>query len=134
MSNVRVSVDGMASAIMDALKGYTDDLGTETVEAVKKVGKEGVKQLKANSPVRHSKGGKPGTYAKGWRFKVVSESSDKIEGVIHNATNPGLAHLTEKGHALRQGGRAGARVHIAPVEQSTSEALEREIEQRASKV
>ena len=83
MSNVRVSVDGMASAIMDALKGYTDDLGTETVEAVKKVGKEGAKQLKATSPVRSSKGGKPGTYAKGWRFKVVSESSDKIEGVLH---------------------------------------------------
>lgn len=134
MSNVRVSVDGMADAIIVALKDYSDDLAEETVEAVKKVGKDGAKMLKANSPVRKSKGGTPGKYAKGWRFKVVSESANKIEGVLHNATNPGLVHLLEKGHALRQGGRAGARVHVAPVEQYTTETLQREIGQRASKL
>lgn len=128
MSNTRIQIGQLASTIRDCIEGYTDEMALGTKEAVQKVGKEGAKMLKANSPKRHSSGGRPGAYAKGWRFKVQNESADKIEGVLYNATNPGLPHLLEFGHALRQGGRSPAISHIAPVEQYCTEQLEKEIE------
>lgn len=131
MSGSRIRVDQLASTILKELEGYNEEIGAKTKEVIMKEGKEGAQQVKAASPKRHSSGGKPGTYAKGWRFKVVSESVDSIEAVIHNATNPGLPHLLEFGHALRQGGRSPARVHIAPIEQSVTEKIEQEIERIA---
>lgn len=129
---MKIQVDQLADAVMKALDGYTKDMAQDTKDAIQKVGKEGLQALKANSPVR-ANGGKPGSYKKGWRFKVIEESNDKINAVLHNATNPGLPHLLEHGHALRQGGRARAIEHIAPVEEQVCEQLEREIEELANK-
>ena len=39
-----------------------------------------------------------------------------LAAVLYNKTDGALTHLLEHGHALRQGGRSPAIVHIQPVE------------------
>ncbi|KAK9680615.1 hypothetical protein QE152_g38973 [Popillia japonica] len=60
--------------------------------------------------------GKKRTGKHGW--SVTSQGSfTKPSFVVHNKKKPGLTHLLENGHALRQGGRARAIPHIKPVEE-----------------
>ena len=49
------------------------------------------------------------------------------EAVIYSRI-PGLPHLLEHGHATRNGGRKGQRVHISPVTDKINESLIREFE------
>ena len=128
MSSIRIKPEQLASAVMECLEEYSEDFSTEVKDAVMQVGKEGAQMLKGSSPVRY------GGYARSWQHKVMSESADGIESVIHNSRYPGLAHLLENGHAKRGGGRVAGRTHIAPVEQYVIEKLEREIEARAGKI
>ena len=71
---------------------------------------------------------KSGAYSKSWAVKTMNQSSNKLEVVVHSKNRYQLAHLLEKGHAKRGGGRVGGKVHIAPAEQSGIEQLERDIE------
>lgn len=99
-------IPDIAGEIARSLQTYTTDV-TEAMEKEKaKVAREAVKKLKSRSPVR------TGAYAKGWRTRKVGTAQ-----VIYNATRYQLAHLLEKGHAKRNGGRVAPRVHIRPVEE-----------------
>ena len=122
MSSIRIKPEQLASAVVECLEEYSEDFSTEVKDTVMQVGKEGAQMLKGSSPVRY------GGYAKSWQHKVMSESADGIESVIHNSRYPGLAHLLENGHAKRGGGRVRAIPHIAPAEEAAAEALERNIE------
>lgn len=95
-----------ANELMNILQEYTSEVEEGLEKEAEKAAKEGAKTLKATSPK-----GKTGKYGKGWRAK-------KVDGawVIHNATRYQIAHLLEKGHAKRSGGRVPGRAHIAPVE------------------
>jgi hypothetical protein len=125
MSSRRVHIEQLASAINEELKGYTEGLALSTKEAVKKQGANAAKALRDTSPKRK------GRYAKGWRSKIISESTDKVEVTVHNAKWYMLTHLLEHGHARRGGGRVAAKPHIAAVEQAVIEDLERDIERQA---
>lgn len=57
-----------------------------------------------------------GAYAKSWTTKATSETSTSIAMTVYSKSKYQLAHLLEKGHALRQGGRTRAFPHIAPAE------------------
>lgn len=107
-----------ADEIAQALQEYTTEVEEGLEEAKEKAAKNGVKVLKATSPV-----GKTGKYGKGWRATKEGKS-----WVIHNATRYQIAHLLEKGHVLRNGGRSRSFVHIAPVEESTIKEYEKEVE------
>lgn len=82
-------------------------------EGLEKAPKGMVKTLKSTSPKL------TGDYAKGWRVLKV----DKHLRVVHNATMPGLTHLLEKGHVIKNAtgsyGRANAQKHIEPAEQES---------------
>ncbi|MBF4500233.1 HK97 gp10 family phage protein [Savagea sp. SN6] len=97
------------------MKEYTDEVEQGMKEAQEKVAKDGADKLKGSSPKR------TGKYAKAWKAK-------EQEGgwVIYN-TKGQLTHLLEKGHALRQGGRTRAFVHIEPVEQSVIDEFEKAV-------
>lgn len=113
-----VRIDQLADEITKALKTYTTEVEEGLEKAKEKAAKDGAKTLKAVSPK-----GRTGKYAKGWRAK-----RDGKAWVIHNATRYQIAHLLEKGHAKRGGGRVPGRVHIAPVEEQTIDQYEREVE------
>ena len=67
-SGKHVKVDGLADAILDELKKYSEE-ATETLHnTAKEVAKDGVKSLKSTSP--RGKGSRKGHYADSWYVKL----------------------------------------------------------------
>lgn len=119
-------MDDLTIQLNKILGDYEKSVDEKTKKVFQKVAGECVKQLKSTSP-RREKGARAGQYASGWASK---KNGNQI--VVHNKTDYQLTHLLENGHALRQGGRAGAIVHIKPVEEwaqnETVEQVERELQ------
>ncbi len=111
----RVSIDGLADAVMQELDNYADTTADGVKAAVKKAANTVKKEISAGAPER------TGRYAKSWRTKTTKESSSALEITVYSPTRYMLAHLLEHGHAMRNGGRVAARVHIAPAEQDMEE-------------
>lgn len=126
MSKVKTTTANFEATVRGILANYGDEVGKCVDEAAKKVAKAGAKQITANA--RSSFGG-TGKYAKGW---AVTEQKSRLftKQTIHNKTEYRLAHLLEKGHAKRDGGRVDGRPHIAPVEQEIIRTFEEEIRQK----
>ena len=122
MGNRRVSVDGLADAVMEGLREYAALVTDDVKKAVREAGKTVKQEISATAP-RDT-----GAYAKSWAIKSVKETSDSLEVVVHSKKRYRLTHLLEHGHAKRGGGRVAGRPHIAPAEQKGIEQLEREIE------
>ena len=108
----------IASEITKALTEYTSEVEEKLDEIKSDVADETVNMLKVNSPM-----GRRGKYAKGWRKK-----KDGTSYIIHNSTDAGLTHLTEKGHAKRNGGRTKAQPHISIAEQEAIKEFENKVE------
>lgn len=120
--NERVSIDQMASAIMEGLTEYADLASDELKKSVKKAGKT-VKDEISNTAPKDT-----GKYQKSWAVKTVKETSNSLDIVVHSRKRYQIAHLLEHGHAKRGGGRVAARPHIAPAEEKGIEELEKEVE------
>ena len=120
------SIDDMASEIMKGLTEYADIAETEMKKAVKKTATSVKKEISANAPKR------TGKYAKSWAAKKTKENSHSLEMTVHSKNRYQLAHLLEKGHAKRGGGRVSGRPHIAPAEENGVQMLENLIEEALS--
>ena len=126
MGSQKVTVDGLADAVMDGLEEY-NKLATDTVKkAVKKAGTTVKKEISSGAPR------KSGRYAASWRSKTTAESATSMQVTVYSPTRYRLAHLLEHGHALRNGGRARAFPHIAPAEKTGEKQLLAEIERALS--
>lgn len=126
MSNQKVSVDGLADAVMEGLEEY-NKLATDKVkEAVKKAGTTVRKEISSTAPR------KSGRYASSWRSRTTAESSTSMQVTVYSPSRYMLAHLLEHGHALRNGGRARAFPHIAPAEEAGEKQLTSDIERALS--
>ena len=122
MSNgVKCSIDGLADAIMEGLKEYSDLASSEVKGAVRKAGKLVKDEIAANAPK------KTGAYSKSWSVKATKETSESLELVVYSKNRYQIAHLLEHGHAKRGGGRVAGRPHIAPAEEKAVRELEEEI-------
>ena len=122
--NEKVSVDELASKIMDGLQEYVN-LTTENVkEAVKNVGNTVKKEISDNAPKN------TGKYKKSWTVKQTKETSNSLTVVVHSKNRYQIAHLLENGHAKRNGGRTKAIPHIKPAEEVGIKQLEDEIERK----
>lgn len=81
------------SEILDEIK---EDVHDCAERAADKAGKETVNKVKALSP------SKSGEYKRGWTRKKLKATSDYGATVIvYNKTMPGLTHLLNNGHVLR---------------------------------
>ena len=118
----RVSVDGLAEAVMKELNDYAKAATEDVKKAVKKAGDSVKKDIQANAPKD------TGTYAKSWSVKNMKETSHSLEVTVYSRNRYQLAHLLEFGHAKRGGGRVPGRAHIAPAEEAGIRQLEAEIE------
>lgn len=130
-SGKHVKVDGLADAILEELKKYSDETVETFHNTAKEVAKDGVKTLKQTSPV--GRGSKKGHYADGWYVKTERPKKSKSANIIHNKTKPGLTHLLEHGHQSNRGGRVKGITHIKPVEEWCNEEFEKRTEERLSK-
>ena len=117
----KVSIDQMASAIMEGLQEYADLATDDLKQSVKKAGKIVKDEIAQTAPKD------TGKYAKSWTVKTVKETSNTLDVVVHSKNRYQIAHLLEHGHAKRGGGRVAARPHIAPAEEKAIETLEREV-------
>ena len=134
MARRRVKLINLDDAITDILAEYVGNVTEGTKKAVSVVAEEAKRELKASSPV-HNRAyeGKrtPGRYAKGWAVKNQEERM-RTQSIVHNRTDYQLAHLLEKGHALRQGGRSPAITHIKPVEDRAISNITKAVERIAT--
>lgn len=120
------SIDNLADEIMKGLTEYVDLAEADMKKAVKKTATAVKKDIAANAPKR------TGKYAASWTTKKTKENSHTLEMTVHSKDRYQLAHLLEKGHAKRGGGRVAGRPHIAPAEESGAEMLEKLITEALS--
>lgn len=121
----KTTIDTLSSDIEKILDEYGDDVRENLVEITQKVGKTAVKALKSNP----GKFGGSGDYSKGWTSKAeIGRLGATV--IIHNAKLPGLPHLLEHGHALRNGGRSEGTVHIKTVEDDAIKSFESSLENK----
>ena len=120
------SIDDMADEIMKGLTEYSDLADSAMKKAVRKTATSVKKEISANAPV------KSGRYKKSWTAKKTKENSHTLEMTIHSKDRYQLAHLLEKGHAKRNGGRVAAIPHIAPAEENGADMLESLIKKELS--
>ena len=112
------SIDDMEDEIMRGLTEYADLADSAMKAAVKKTATSVKKEISANAPKR------TGRYAKSWTTKKTKENSHSLEITVHSKNRYQLAHLLEKGHAKRNGGRVPGKPHIAPAEENGAALLE----------
>lgn len=119
MANVKI--DNLASEIMKGLTEYKDLATADMKTAVRKAGRTAKQDIQANAPK------KTGAYSKSWTVKTTKETSESLELTVCSPKKYQLAHLLEKGHAKRGGGRTQAQPHIAPAEENAVKQLESNI-------
>ena len=112
------SIDDLTAAVMQGLSEYAELTDKAMKKAVRKTATAVKNEISANAPK------KTGRYQKSWMAKKVKENSHTLEMTVHSKNRYQLTHLLEKGHALRNGGRARAFPHIAPAEEHGAEMLE----------
>lgn len=119
---MNVKIENMADKIIKGLEEYSNMAADELKKEVKKTANNIKKDIQANAPV-----GATGKYSKSWSVKNQKETANSIELVVHSKNKYQIAHLLEKGHALRQGGRVSGKPHIAPAEERGIKELEENI-------
>lgn len=112
------SIDDLADLVMDGLREYSELADAAMKKAVRKTANSVKKEISANAPV------KSGRYKKSWAARKTKENSHSLEMTVHSKDRYQLAHLIEKGHAKRGGGRVNGKPHIAPAEENGADLLE----------
>lgn len=113
--------DQLAATINGILEEYATEVKTGMDDAVKEVTKAGAKAVKKSAAKKFGNG----KYAKSWTFKVEVDRLG-ASGVIYSK-KPGLPHLLENGHLLRNGRFWQGKPHIKPVEEQIEKDFEEEV-------
>ncbi len=116
-----VKIKDLATEVLKGLTEYKDLVTDDMKAAVRKAGKSVKDDIRANAPK------KTGAYSKSWTVKTTKETSESLELTVCSPSKYQLAHLLEKGHAKRNGGRTKAIPHIAPAEKKAVKELEDDI-------
>lgn len=107
-----MSVESDLAKILDE---YMEEVEKTSSKDMRKVANDTVKDLKNSSP----KG--PNGYANGWTVKTEKGAMGSSTFTVHNSRFPGLTHLLENSHVIRNQygdfGRSVPQKHIAPAEQ-----------------
>lgn len=119
MSTIRP--DQLASEIEKTLDEFKDVTEEAVSVAIVQTANKAVAELQSTIPAGAEKYGSWSKYLADWERTPLSKAHGKkgFSSIIHNRKHYQLAHLLEKGHAIKSGGRtvgnARAFEHIAPV-------------------
>ena len=136
-NSARINV-GNADDLKTTFQSFAQTLGIQVdsafQEALDEVSKEAVKKLRSDSPKGHGKK----HYASGWAYARANSKRGRFKCQIYNKTKPGLAHLLEHGHEVRDRnydahGSTNPKVHIQPVADWVDKELPKRISQKMSK-
>ena len=122
----KIGIDKLAGEVSEILDEYAETTSEGVKKAVRKTSKAVKEEIKAGAPV------KSGDYRKSWSVKKVKENSNSLVVTVHSKNRYQLAHLLEKGHAKRGGGRVSGKPHIAPAEENGVQMLEKMIQEALS--
>lgn len=116
----KTPIDKLSANINKILQEYEDSVVKDTGKLAKDFARKGAAAVAQEA--RGKGWGESTGYDKGWTSKY-EENRLEMKGIIYNKDIPGLAHLLEKGHALRGGGRSHTEAfpHITPVEDKITE-------------
>ncbi len=132
MSGTIIRIDQLDEAIKSEIDAMNQTVIANCNKAAEKAATQGVKELKATSPVRsdgYSRKYPPGSYAKSWTKRKEGNVLGVQQYTIYNAKHYQLTHLLEFGHVIAAtGGRSKAFPHIAAVNESVAQQFVREIE------
>ena len=95
----KIKIDELASTIVKGMTAYSELATEEVKKAVKKAGTSVKKDISANAPKN------TGAYSKSWAVKNTKETPTSLELTVYSKNRYQLAHLLEKGHAKRGGGK-----------------------------
>ena len=112
-----MKTNDLAVSVSDVLSKYSNVVDEALEETIETVAKKAKKEISAKAPGRK--------YPRTWRARNTG-TRVAPEYTIYSE-KPGLPHLLEYGHALRNGGRARAFPHIAPVEEDLPQMIEETI-------
>lgn len=111
----------VTAQMKELLDEVNKDVEKSTKTNIQRIAKESAQKLRNTSPKQ------TGEYAQGWGVKKLGDK----DVVVHNKTMPGLTHLLENGHVIRNNkgtyGRAPAHKHIKPIEDWAIDELPRRI-------
>lgn len=117
---IEINLEEELGAILDQ---YVDEVQETAGKIINQVATEAAKKLRDESPKD------TGKYASGWKVK----KGRKLDAVVYNATKPGLTHLLENSHPIRNQwgtwGRSTPKVHIEPVREWAEEEVVKRIEE-----
>lgn len=120
----KIEIGSFASVLAKELSQYIQNVADGVKEATDKTVKELLENTRRDAPKRRGK------YSKAMSTKTLYESNyDKR--VVWYVKPPfhGLAHLLEKGHAKRGGGRVKAYPHIANNEEKAKKDFEAKVKE-----
>lgn len=120
----RTPIDKLTQAVSKIMEEYGDDVQDNLTDIVKDMSKKGARAVnqEAGKTFNGSK------YKKSWT-STTETGRTSAQGTIYSKI-PGLPHLLEYGHALRQGGRTQGRPHIAPVEETLVKEFEEKVKSK----
>ncbi len=119
----KTPLEELDKAIMKILTDYADEISENADEVTVKMGRKGAAALRQESAADF---GGTGRYAKGWTVQVDRHRL-YTDVIIYNRT-PGLPHLLEHGHLMRNGRRwEPPKQHIEPIEQKLVAEYEKEV-------
>lgn len=119
----RIKADQLSAVVDGILAEYGNAVAENIDEITRSVSKAGVKAVR--SAARGAVGG-TGKYPSGFTSRVET-GWFSAQGTIYNQDVPGLPHLLEYGHAMRNGGRVAGRPHIKKVEEELIKQFEQQV-------
>ena len=124
-----MGIKGVSVSLYDQMKEILDDIPQDVHDCAEKAARKAAtrarKHLKANSPT------KTGEYASGWGYtKIKDDGLFASTIVVYNKKMPGLTHLLENGHVIRnkrgEYGRAPGHPHIVQAAEEGAVVFEEE--------
>ena len=120
MPQQRVKIQDLSKAVEQTLDQYAGVVYSDMAEAIDDTSAAALSEIRSNAQGYGWK-----DYAKTWTKKAQKSNKATAHTVVLHAKSGGyqIAHLLEKGHAKRGGGRTRAYPHIAPAEAHAEERL-----------
>lgn len=128
-SRKKCKIGNLSKMIESELDNYSVLVGLKMQKTIEEVGKETASKVERTAPKR------TGDYSETWVSETVEKGKTKGSVVVH-AEKPGyrLAHLLEKGHQNRNGGRTKAYPHIEPAEREAVSKIVREMQKNLGNI